>query len=125
MKDKFTLFAILLSAYILVKKILPEKAAIVRNLPNSQAEVSAKIIFDAMNQTGTDETAIFTELEKFKGNRSGLKSIYDYFGIVKYWLTGRSGYIGEDLNLFGWFNEELGQSSYIRAMKYFNDVGLS
>lgn len=77
-------------------------------LTNTQATQVAEKLFRYMNQFGTKESKLLEECKKYNG--ADLQKIFEAFGVRKYFVTGWSKVLGEQLNLFGWFGEELSGS---------------
>lgn len=75
-------------------------------ISTSQAEVIAQGQLDAMAWFGTDSIDSMT-LPLKKLNGTDLILVYDAFGLNRYFGAGRSSYLGTDLDLFGWYKEEL------------------
>lgn len=94
----------------------------VSNIYLAECKQIAGIQYDAMNRAGTDEKALFDSLKGLNGK--ALQMVYKYFGKPKYAGWGRSGYIGEDRNLFGWYRKELGSSDLDKMRDVWKKSGL-
>lgn len=90
------------------KKTKPLDNSIKPTLTNTQATQVAETLFRYMNQFGTKEDELLKECRKYNG--ADLQKIFEAFGVRKYFVTGWSKVLGEQLNLFGWFSEELSGS---------------
>jgi hypothetical protein len=91
-------------------------------ITNSVAQLKAKQLFDAMDQLGTNEAAMFNAVKDLNG--ASLQKVYSAFGIKKYLGFAWTNYIGTDKDLFGWFNEELGGTDLKRMKEIWKKSGL-
>jgi len=94
----------------------------------SEADVLAQGQFAAMNKMGTDDIDEMTaQLENLTAN--DLKKVFNAFGRPCYngWTecVGIDRYLGgQDLNLFGWYNEELTDSEKEKMRAVWRKTGL-
>lgn len=91
-------------------------------ISNSVAQLKAKQLFDAMNQAGTNEAAMFNALKNLNG--ASLQKVYSAFGIKRYLGFAWTRYMGTDKDLFGWFNAELGGTDLRRMKEIWKKSGL-
>lgn len=117
-KKNFKTLAIIAGVLFLVWKLKglfskePRVIFSVNQLLTSKSKEELENIADAqyiaMAVSGTEEEPLF---ESLKGlNKYDLKEVYNKFGNREYFLFGKAeqGVIGESLNLFEWYNKELG-----------------
>ena len=74
-----------------------------------QANTIAQNQYNAMYDLGTDETALVNTLKPLNG--ADLRLVYNEYGSPLYSAFGTLPYIGAPLDLFGWYNKELGSNS--------------
>jgi hypothetical protein len=65
--------------------------------------------YNAMYDLGTDETALVNSLKPLNG--ADLRLVYNEYGSPLYSAFGTLPYLGAPLDLFGWYNKELGSNS--------------
>lgn len=91
-------------------------------LTETEALNIAQRLLAAMNQTGTNEAVLFNELEPLTAGQ--LISVYNQFGRPPYFWWGLDTYFGTPIDLFGWFNAELGASDLAKMKLIWNKTGL-
>jgi hypothetical protein len=74
-----------------------------------QANTIAQNQYSAMHDFGTDETALVNSLKPLNG--ADLRLVYNEYGSPVYAGIGYLPYFGAPLDLFGWYNKELGSNS--------------
>lgn len=70
-----------------------------------EAQAIAERLYFAMADMGTVEGMLFSSLENLTGPQ--LIMVYNAFGLRPYGWTGNWFGLGYNLDLFGWFNQEL------------------
>ena len=78
-------------------------------ISKGQANTIAQNQFNAMYDLGTDETALVNSLKPLNG--ADLRLVYNEYASPKYSAFGTFPYLGAPLDLFGWYNKELGSNS--------------
>ncbi|PRY97733.1 hypothetical protein BY457_11113 [Marinilabilia salmonicolor] len=89
---------------------------------DSEYGIMAQSLYLAMDGPGTDEETIFAIIQSMR-NRDDLLMLIKAFGIRRYGVV-TSLWFGSDLNLVGWFNEELGSKDKIRVREIFNALNV-
>jgi len=74
-----------------------------------QANTIAQNQYNAMYDIGTDENALVATIKQLNG--ADLRLVYNEYGSPKYSSFGTLPYFGAPLDLFGWYNKELGSNS--------------
>ena len=78
-------------------------------ISKGQANTIAQNQYNAMYDLGTDETALVNSLKPLNG--ADLRLVYNEYGSPLYSAFGTLPYLGAPLDLFGWYNKELGSNS--------------
>ncbi|PWD98805.1 hypothetical protein [Marinilabilia rubra] len=89
---------------------------------DSEYGIMAQSLYLAMDGPGTDEETIFAILQSMR-NRDDLLMLIKAFGIRRYGIV-TSLWFGNDLNLVGWLNEELGSSDKAKVRSIFNNLNV-
>jgi len=98
-------------------------------ISDNEATIRAENLLAAMNQYGTDETAILNSLNGL--NRDDLLLIMKKFGVKPYngaGLATRSyeiQFFATDLNLIGWLRRELSGSALKQVQAIFENNGIT
>lgn len=92
------------------------------DLSKTQLRTITDQLYDYMNQLGTNDSGIIKVSEELNGRE--MQQVFQMFGKRKYFMTGRSVYLGEDLNLFGWFDSELSGSNLKKVKSLWKKSGL-
>lgn len=88
-----------------------------------EALAIADRIWYAMADLGTNESLLFSSLENLTANQ--LIMVYNAFGQRPYAYTGNWFGLGFPLDLFGWFNQELGPQDLMKMKSIWAKTGLS
>jgi len=88
-----------------------------------EALAIADRIWYAMADVGTNESLLFNNLENLTANQ--LIMVYNAFGQRPYAFTGNWFGLGFPLDLFGWFNEELGPQDLMKMKNIWAKTGLT
>ncbi|WP_010664020.1 hypothetical protein [Marinilabilia salmonicolor] len=89
---------------------------------DSEYGIMAQSLYLAMDGPGTDEDTIFPILGSMR-NRDDLLMLIKSFGIRRYGMV-TSLWFGNDLNLVGWLNEELGSKDKNKVREIFNSLNV-
>ena len=92
-------------------------------LSNTEIQSIANTQFSAMADLGTNEALLFSSIKNLSG--ADLVRVFQAFGIKSYSLTGSWFGIGYDLDLFGWYKEELGESDLKKMRQIWAKSGLA
>lgn len=102
--------------------------SMIRTIDDKTAEAIAKSLYNAMDGMGTDETAIYDLIcVRNKLTSADIIEINKAFGLQEYGTFGSPFFgSGEFLNLVGWFQKELSNTSsvYIILKTKFNQAGI-
>jgi len=74
-------------------------------LPKATIQSIAAMQYQAMAQFGTDEELLVRSLEGL--GAEDLKAVYNEFGLRPNFMGDSGEYFGRDLDLFGWYAEDL------------------
>jgi hypothetical protein len=96
------------------------------SLQPDQINRIAQMQFDSMTQLGTDSKILFDSL---KGcNTDDLKAVFNAFSTKKYLGASGTGllanWFGYDLDLFGWYVRELGESDLIKMRQFWSSKNI-
>lgn len=96
------------------------------NTQSGLAIVLANKLYNAMESTGTDETAITEVLDKVKGKVSLLRAVYNAYGTKPYSLYGSptAFFKGTEYDLKNWLKSELSTKTYNYWLTEFNTAGI-
>lgn len=86
-------------------------------ITNAEAKAIAERQYIAMWRPGTDENELFRSLNGLNG--ADLRRLYEAFGMRNYYNFRRN------LDLFGWYVEELDRGELDRMRIYWNKSGLT
>ena len=87
-----------------------------------EAQTIADRLYYAMADIGTDESLLFSSLQNLTAQQ--LIQVYNAYGTRPYAYTGSWFGIGYPLDLFGWFNKELGGNDLKRMKQIWAKTGL-
>lgn len=82
-------------------------------LTDSLAKTYANQLYNAMSVFGTDEGVIQSIYLKLKDMPEQVYKVYNYFGTPKYFWFGRTYFLGDEKNLWGWLLSELPSNSAV------------
>jgi len=88
-----------------------------------EAQTIADRLYYAMADIGTDESLLFSSLQNLTAQQ--LIQVYNAYGTRPYAYTGSWFGIGYPLDLFGWFNKELGRNDLQRMKQIWAKTGLT
>jgi len=88
-----------------------------------EAQTIANRLYYSMADIGTDVSAMFTDLQPLTAQQ--LIMVYNAFGVRPYAYTGSWFGLGYDLDLFGWFNKELGSNDLSRMKQLWSKTNLT
>ena len=88
-----------------------------------EAQTIANRLYYAMADIGTDESLLFSSLQNLTAQQ--LIQVYNAYGTRPYAYTGSWFGIGYPLDLFGWFNKELGRNDLQRMKQIWAKTGLT
>ena len=79
-------------------------------LTKQQAQIYSDLLFQSMKDIGTADVTIDNVYEEIKDIPRAFNDISACFAKKGHFLTGISGLLGWELNLFGWVKEEISSS---------------
>jgi len=88
-----------------------------------EAQTIADRLYYAMADIGTDESLLFSSVQNLTAQQ--LIQVYNAYGTRPYAYTGSWFGIGYPLDLFGWFNKELGRNDLQRMKQIWAKTGLT
>mgnify|MGYP003148062274 FL=1 len=91
-------------------------------ITNAEAVRIANRLYNAMYDFGTNENQLFANLQPLSA--SDLIKVYNAYGQKDYALVGSIPFTGSSLDLFGWFQKELGKNDLNRMRDLWAKTGL-
>ncbi len=92
-------------------------------ISTSDAALFANTLYGAMLDFGTDEKTIFSILDKIK-TKDDMLLVIKTFGMKKYLMGTRAGFLGQDYNLIGWLRFELSDKDIAKIKPKFDEWGI-